>query len=115
MQTTPKELKLKKSKLLTLKSQIKKLKANLHKHKDQVIKQAIDEVCEDYNITYEQIISPTRLRIISLPRQVAMYKLHQLGYSLMEIGKIFNKDHTTVIHAVRKIEQQKGRYPDIIL
>lgn len=101
--------------MLILKAQIKKLKANLHKHKDQVIKQAINDVCKDYDITYEQIISPTRMRTVSLPRQVAMFKLHQLGYSLVEIGKIFNKDHTTVIHAVRKIEKQKDRYPDIIL
>lgn len=115
MQTKPKESKLKKSKFLTLKAQIKKLKVNLYNHKDQVINQAISEVCEDYKITYEEIISPTRLRIISLPRQVAMYKLHQLGFSLVEIGIIFKKDHTTVIHAVRKIEEQKDMYPDIIL
>lgn len=33
----------------------------------------------------------------------------------MEVGAIFNKDHTTVIHAVRLIELQKDLYSDIIL
>jgi chromosomal replication initiator protein len=41
------------------------------------------------------------------PRHVAMYLLKdRLGLSLNQIGKIFSKDHTTVIYAVEKVKKQ---------
>lgn len=115
MQTTPKELKLKNHELLKLKAQIKELRNNLKANKDQVIKTAITTVCKDYNISYEDIMSRSRKRSIVLPRMVLMYKLYQTGFTLMEVGTIFNKDHTTVIHAIRLVEMQKDLYSDIIL
>jgi chromosomal replication initiator protein len=115
MQTTPKELKLKSHELIKLRAQIKELRNNLKKNKDQVIKTAITTVCKDYNISYEDIMSRSRKRNIVLPRMVLMYKLYQTGFTLMEVGAIFGKDHTTVIHAIRLIELQKDLYSDIIL
>lgn len=115
MQTTPKELKLKSHELIKLRAQIKELRNNLNKNKDQVIKIAITTVCKDYNISYEDIMSRSRKRSIVLPRMVLMYKLYQTGFTLMEVGAIFGKDHTTVIHAIRLIELQKDLYSDIIL
>jgi len=115
MQTTPKELKLKSHELIKLRAQIKELRNNLKKNKDQVIKTAITTVCKDYNISYEDIMSRSRKRNIVLPRMVLMYKLYQTGFTLMEVGAIFGKDHTTVIHAIRIIELQKDLYSDIIL
>jgi chromosomal replication initiator protein len=115
MQTTPKELKLKSYELIKLRAQIKELRNNLKANKDQVIKTAITTVCKDYNISYEDIMSRSRKRSIVLPRMVLMYKLYQTGFTLMEVGAIFGKDHTTVIHAIRLIELQKDLYSDIIL
>lgn len=115
MQTRPKELKLKNHELLKLKAQIKELRNNLKSNKDQVIKTAITTVCKDYNISYEDIMSSSRKRSIVLPRMVLMYKLYQTGFTLVEVGAIFKKDHTTVIHAIRLIELQKDLYSDIIL
>ena len=50
--------------------------------------------------------SARRLRQVALPRQVAMYLAKKLTtLSLPEIGKNFGgRDHTTVIHAVKKVE-----------
>jgi chromosomal replication initiator protein len=115
MQTTPKELKLKSHELIKLRAQIKELRNNLKKNKDQVIKTAIMGVCKDYKITFEDMMSGSRKRTIVLPRMVLMYKLYQTGFTLTEVGAIFNRDHTTVINAVRKIEAQKDLYDDIIL
>ena len=115
MQTTPKELKLKSHELIKLRTQIKELRNNLKKNKDQVIKTAIMGVCKDYKITFEDMMSGSRKRSISLPRMVLMYKLYQTGFTLTEVGAIFNRDHTTVINAIRKIEVQKDLYDDIIL
>ena len=53
------------------------------------------------------LISARRARVVARPRQVAMYLCKMLtSKSLPEIGRGFGgRDHTTVIHAVRKIEE----------
>ena len=53
------------------------------------------------------MLSPRRSRSLARPRQIAMYlaKQHTTN-SLPDIGRKFsNRDHTTVIHAVKKIEE----------
>jgi chromosomal replication initiator protein len=68
------------------------------------------KVSEHYNIRLSDIIGPRRVRSIARPRQIAMYLAKQLTQrSLPEIGRRFGgRDHTTVIHGVRKIEELKG-------
>ena len=68
------------------------------------------KVGEHYNIRLSDIIGPKRLRTIARPRQIAMYLAKQLtSRSLPEIGRRFGgRDHTTVMHGVRKIEELKG-------
>jgi len=47
----------------------------------------------------------TRTKTVAFPRQIAMYFARQLTHaSLTEVGRAFAKDHTTVLHAVTKIE-----------
>ncbi len=67
-------------------------------------------VADHYNIRLSDLISPKRTRPIARPRQVAMYLAKQLtSRSLPEIGRSFGgRDHTTVLHAVRKIEELKA-------
>lgn len=59
-----------------------------------------------YNVTKNDLLSNRRTRIIVRPRQIAMYLSKILTpRSLPEIGRRFGgRDHTTVLHAVRKIE-----------
>ncbi|MEM6637781.1 MAG: chromosomal replication initiator protein DnaA [Pseudomonadota bacterium] len=66
-------------------------------------------VSEHYNIRLSDIIGPKRVRTIARPRQIAMYLSKQLtSRSLPEIGRRFGgRDHTTVMHGVRKIEELK--------
>ncbi|MCL2468985.1 MAG: chromosomal replication initiator protein DnaA [Alphaproteobacteria bacterium] len=65
------------------------------------------KVAEHYNIRVADMHSARRSRAVARPRQVAMYLAKQLTpRSLPEIGRKFGgRDHTTVIHAVRKIEE----------
>ena len=60
-----------------------------------------------YNIRLSDMHSARRARQVARPRQVAMYLAKQLtARSLPEIGRKFGgRDHTTVMHAVRKIEE----------
>ncbi len=62
-----------------------------------------------FNISLSDMLSPRRSRPLARPRQVAMYLAKKLtSRSLPEIGRKFsNRDHTTVIHAVKTIEKLK--------
>ena len=64
-------------------------------------------VAEHYNIRLGEMYSARRARAIARPRQVAMYLAKQLtARSLPEIGRKFGgRDHTTVMHAVRKVDE----------
>ncbi len=67
-------------------------------------------VAEHYSIRLADMHSPRRARAVARPRQVAMYLAKQLtSRSLPEIGRKFGgRDHTTVMHAVRKIEELRA-------
>ena len=67
------------------------------------------QVSDYYNIRMSDIIGPKRLRSYARPRQVAMYLCKKLtSRSLPEIGRRFGgRDHTTVMHGVKRIEELK--------
>ncbi len=67
-------------------------------------------VAEHYNIRLAEMYSSRRARAVARPRQVAMYLSKQLtARSLPEIGRKFGgRDHTTVMHAVRKIDELRA-------
>jgi len=67
-------------------------------------------VAEHYNIRLADMHSARRARAVARPRQVAMFLCKQLTpRSLPEIGRKFGgRDHTTVMHAVRRIEELRG-------
>jgi len=60
-----------------------------------------------FNLNMQEMLSPRRSRSLARPRQIAMYLSKQYTTnSLPDIGRKFsNRDHTTVIHAVKKIEE----------
>jgi len=64
-------------------------------------------VAKYFNLNIQEMLSPRRSRSLARPRQIAMYlsKYHTTN-SLPDIGRKFsNRDHTTVIHAVKKIDE----------
>jgi chromosomal replication initiator protein len=74
------------------------------------IDEIIRKVSDHYNLRMTDILSPRRARTVARPRQVAMFLAKTLtAKSLPEIGRRFGgRDHTTVIHAVKKIEELKS-------
>lgn len=70
------------------------------------IDEILRQVSDYYNLRLSELLSERRARDIARPRQVAMYLAKQMtSRSLPEIGrKCGGRDHTTVMHAVRKIE-----------
>ena len=69
------------------------------------------KVAQHFNIKVSDMSSARRSRTVARPRQVAMYLSKNLtSRSLPEIGRRFgNRDHTTVIHAVRKVEELRNK------
>ncbi|MCH8141212.1 MAG: chromosomal replication initiator protein DnaA [Proteobacteria bacterium] len=72
-------------------------------------------VAEYYNIKISDILSKRRNRSIARPRQMAMSLAKELtNHSLPEIGEAFGgRDHTTVLHACRKIAELRNSNADI--
>ncbi len=68
------------------------------------------KVSDHYNIRLSDLIGPKRLRNYARPRQVAMYLAKSMtNRSLPEIGRRFGgRDHTTVMHGVRRIEELRA-------
>lgn len=69
------------------------------------------KVSDHYNIRLSDMIGPKRVRNFARPRQVAMYLSKQMtSRSLPEIGRCFGgRDHTTVMHGVRRIEELRAQ------
>lgn len=72
-------------------------------------------VCEYYKIKMNDMVSKRRSRSVARPRQVAMALAKELtNHSLPEIGEAFGgRDHTTVLHACRKIKELQEQTADI--
>lgn len=72
-------------------------------------------VADFYKMKIADMYSKRRPANIALPRQIAMYLAKGLTQkSLPEIGELFGgRDHTTVLHAVRKITEQRQHRPDL--
>ncbi|MEO1537401.1 MAG: chromosomal replication initiator protein DnaA [Pseudomonadota bacterium] len=83
--------------------------ADVIRHSDRkiTVEEIQRKVSEHYNIRLSDLIGPKRVRTFARPRQVAMYLSKQMTTrSLPEIGRRFGgRDHTTVMHGVRKIEE----------
>jgi chromosomal replication initiator protein len=61
-------------------------------------------VAARFGLTREAMRSLTHARAVARPRQIAMFLAREItGHSLPRIGRHFGRDHTTVLHAVRRI------------
>ncbi|MBR6556330.1 MAG: chromosomal replication initiator protein DnaA [Clostridia bacterium] len=82
----------------------------------------IEEVSSFYGIDPDMLRSASRKKEALIPRQVAMYIMqHMAGMSTPAIGREFGKDHSTVLHAISRIEEcirngkeQKNEVRDIM-
>ncbi|MEO1001259.1 MAG: chromosomal replication initiator protein DnaA, partial [Pseudomonadota bacterium] len=83
--------------------------------KKLTIDDIMKKVADHYNLSMSDILSKRRTRAIARPRQVAMYLAKELTRkSLPEIGRRFGgRDHTTVIHAVKRIDELRASDPQL--
>ena len=66
-------------------------------------------VAREYHLRYSDLVGPDRYKTIAFARHVAMYLCKmRLKMSFPEIGKVFGRDHTTIISAVNKIRDLRN-------
>lgn len=75
----------------------------------------MNAVAQEFGVAIGDLKGPRRQRAITIPRQVAMSLIRDLTHeSLPQIGQCFGgRDHTTVINAVRRVEDLKGAVPGL--
>ncbi|HKJ93724.1 MAG TPA: chromosomal replication initiator protein DnaA [Longimicrobiales bacterium] len=81
-----------------------------HELSPEGIRAAVAERCR---ITVDAITSKRRTKDVTRPRQIAMFLIREmLDLPLVEIGRHFgNRDHSTVIHSIQKVEQEIEQDP----
>lgn len=75
----------------------------------------INAVCSYFNVKQHELKSKNRCRIISYPRQIAMYILREkLNLSLQDIANIFGgRNHSTVLHSIKEIQNRIQTDPEL--
>jgi chromosomal replication initiator protein len=73
----------------------------------------LEETARYYSLSVEEIVSKSRSRPLTTARHVAMYLVRECtGMSLIKIGEFFDRDHSTALHGINKIdEQMRDREP----
>lgn len=64
--------------------------------------QAIAEIADEHGYTVEDILGPCRHKHLVSVRHQCFAMFYDRGYSTPEIGRIMNRDHSTVCHALNK-------------
>lgn len=76
------------------------------KRKNATPKQLLERIAKFYDLSSKDLIGKSRIKQINSARQVAMYLMNEeLGMSTIKIGRIFDKDHTTIMHGVKVIKK----------
>ena len=69
---------------------------------ERATRQAVRHAALMYDVPPDEIHSPSRHRDVNTARMVAMTVVRLAGHSLPTVGQLFGRDHTTVLHAVRR-------------
>jgi chromosomal replication initiation ATPase DnaA len=62
----------------------------------------IGAIAQDHGYTVADILGPKRRRHLVSVRNLCVAMLRNKGYSTTEIGRIMNRDHSTIVHALNK-------------
>jgi chromosomal replication initiation ATPase DnaA len=68
----------------------------------------VDWVARTHSVTLEDVMSRSRERAIAVARQEVFWRLYMGGKSSIQIGRMFGRDHTTVLHGIRRAEVRHG-------
>jgi len=67
--------------------------------------EVIGHTCAEAEITQQELLGKSRVYRVIIPRQVAQYLSHAIhNIKIVEIGRFFGNDHSTIIHNIRKVK-----------
>ncbi len=66
----------------------------------------VSEVSEHWGVPVEDILSRKRTQKYVKPRQHFMYLANLSGHTISDIGRFLSRDHTTVLHGIRRVEER---------
>ena len=73
----------------------------------RTVREIQEQTCASFGVTMDELLSASRAQPVAWPRQVAMYLSRELtDATLPAIGRAFNKNHTTVMHACRRTAER---------
>ena len=74
-------------------------------NKDLKLESVIRVVCENYDVTIDALKGKSRIKDVVEARQICFYILHKkMKLKSVAVGDMFNKNHATVLHSCRTIE-----------
>ena len=86
------------------------LQAIIGQHRQISAEMIRDFIADQFQVTINDLQSKSRKRIVAFPRQICMYLARKhTELPLAEIGQAVNRDHSTVVHSVRKITESIAR------
>ncbi len=69
----------------------------------------LDMVADQFKISTDELKSKSRKKTVAFPRQIIMYLARKYtDHSLADIGRVLNRDHSTVVHSIRTITQKRA-------
>lgn len=71
---------------------------------DNIITAAVTTAAATHGVTPADIAGPSRHRNVTQARQIACWIAHDVGATYSAIGAVINRDHTTVMHGCRRVE-----------
>jgi len=75
----------------------------------------IGKIADYYNISPEEVTGKGKTKNVANARQMAIYLIRTLtGLTLEQIGTVMNRDHSTVLHSIRKIEENLQTNPELL-
>jgi len=63
---------------------------------------AIDTIAQEHGYTVEDILGKSRTKHLVHVRRLCVLMLREKGYSTTEIGRVMDRDHSTIVHALNK-------------
>ena len=67
----------------------------------------IEAIAKEYDYTVEDVLGKSKLKALVTVRRKCVVMLRDKGYSTTEIGRIMNRDHSTICHALQKSKAEQ--------
>ena len=69
---------------------------------------SIHAIAQEHDYTFEDIVGHCKTKHLVTVRRQCVVMLREKGYSTTEIGRIMNRDHSTIVHALQMVKDGKA-------